>query len=285
MQPVEGFGNLYRMNFMDFSFRRRIAVSALSCLLGCGIAKAQDTLHASQAPSLSASVDAEQGNLPDAPDAAQQQQAATSTTQTSTNTSLEGKQTKRILYIVPNFRSVSVDVKLPLMSVKDKFIGATEDSFDYSSLIFAGMLAGVAQAQNSYPEFHQGAAGYARYFWHSFADQTDENYWVEFIFPTVLRQDPRYYTLGRGGFFKRVAYSFSRVAITRQDDGSSNFNYSEVVGAGAAAGISSLYYPSAYRDWTKTGQRWVTNIGLDGATFVFKEFWPDINSKIFHQKD
>ena len=260
-------------------------MSALSCLLGCGFAQAQDTLHASQATSSSASVDRDQGNLPDAPDAAPQQQATTSTTQTSANSSLEGKQTKRILYIVPNFRSVSVDVKLPPMSVKDKFLGATEDSFDYSSFIFAGMLAGVAQAQNSYPEFHQGAAGYARYFWHEFADQTDENYWVEFILPTVLHQDPRYYTLGRGGFFKRVAYSFSRVAITRQDDGSSNFNYSEVVGAGAAAGISSLYYPSAYRDWTKTGQRWVTNIGLDGATFVFKEFWPDINSKIFHQKD
>jgi hypothetical protein len=26
------------------------------------------------------------------------------------------------------------------------------------------------------------------------------------------------------------------------------------------------------------------NVGLDGGTFIFKEFWPDINAKIFHQK-
>jgi len=26
-------------------------------------------------------------------------------------------------------------------------------------------------------------------------------------------------------------------------------------------------------------------MGLDGATFAFKEFWPDINNKFFHQKN
>jgi hypothetical protein len=228
--------------------------------------------------------------LPDAPGSSQSAQnpdpAPTPATQTTTqNGSLEGKQTKRILGIVPNFRSVSVDAKLPPQSVKDKLVGATEDSFDYSSFVFGGMLAGVAQAENSYPEFHQGAAGYGRYFWHTFADQTDENFQVEFIFPSLLRQDPRYYTLGRGGFVKRTVYSFSRVLITRTDSGRETFNASEIIGAGGAAGISDLYYPSQERTWTKTGQRWLLNVSLDGATFIFKEFWPDVNNKFFHEKD
>jgi hypothetical protein len=224
--------------------------------------------------------------IPDAPGfQSDPAQTTPASPQAPAPTGMEGKQTKRILFIVPNFRSVSVDAKLKPMTVKEKFIGASEDSFDYSSFIFAGMLAGVAQAQNSYPQFHQGAAGYARYFWHNFADQTDENYWVEFIVPVALRQDPRYYTLGRGGFFKRTVYAFSRIAITRQDDGHETFNYSEVVGAGAASAISSLYYPTADRTWTKVGQRWATSIGLDGATIIFKEFWPDLNSRFFHEKD
>jgi hypothetical protein len=197
----------------------------------------------------------------------------------------EGKQTKRILGIVPNFRSVSADEKLPPQSVKDKFITTSQDSFDYSSFIFVGILAGVSQAENSYPEFHQGAAGYGRYYWHTFADQTVENYMVEFILPTALHQDSRYYTLGRGGLIKRTAYSFSRVLITRTDGGDETFNASEIVGAGAASGLSSLYYPARERTWTKVGQRWFTNVSLDGLTFVFKEFWPDINGAIFHQKD
>lgn len=230
-------------------------------------------------------------DIPDAPDVALDQQTTGQGDSTqkqqpagTDSTSLEGKQTKRILGIVPNFRSVSVDEKLPPQSIKDKFVTTTLDSFDYSAFIFAGILAGISQAQNSYPEFHQGAAGYGRYYWHTLADQAVENYNVEFIFPTVLKQDSRYYTLGRGGFIKRTIYSSSRVLITRTDASNETFNASEIMGAGSASAISSLYYPSRERTWTKIGQHWIINVGLDGMTFVFKEFWPDINNAIFHQK-
>jgi len=230
-------------------------------------------------------------NVPDAPSAVlgmQSDQVDGTFPNSPTATapaSQEGKQTKRILGIVPNFRSVSADEKLPPQSIKDKFITTSQDSFDYSAFIFVGILAGISQAENSYPEFHQGAAGYGRYYWHTFADQTVENYMVEFALPTVLHQDSRYYTLGRGGLFKRTAYSFSRVLITRTDEGNETFNASEIVGAGAASGISSLYYPSTERTWTKVGQHWLTNVSLDGLTFVVKEFWPDVNNAIFHQKE
>ncbi|HZD50212.1 MAG TPA: hypothetical protein VE178_15830 [Silvibacterium sp.] len=254
-----------------------VLLSSLSCLIAQP-ARAQQVI---------APVDT--ASLPDSPDAAQAQSSSsaspsTTTTASSTNTSLEGKQTKRILGIIPNFRAVSVDAKLPPMTVKEKLWGATQDSFDYSSFIYAGILAGISQWSDSYPEFHQGAAGYGRYYWHTFVDQADENYWTEFILPVAFRQDPRYYTLGRGGVFKRTVYSFSRAFITRTDSGNETFNVSEVVGAGAAAGISNLYYPEQYRTWTKTGQRWASNVALDSVDWIFKEFWPDINSKIFHQK-
>jgi hypothetical protein len=214
--------------------------------------------------------------------ASAQQQPATADPQ---NPSVEGKQTKRILGIVPNFRSVSANTKLPPESSKEKFKEATQDAFDYSDFVFVAMLAGVGQAENSYPEFHQGAAGYARYYWHSMADQVDEDYQTEFIWPMVTHEDPRYYTLGHGGFLRRAGYAFSRFAVTRTDSGNETFNISEIGGAGAAAGISNFYYPQEERTWTKTGQRWVLNMGLDGATYMFQEFWPDINNKFFHQKD
>jgi hypothetical protein len=102
--------------------------------------------------------------------------------------------------------------------------------------------------------------------------------------PAALHQDSRYCTRGRGGFPKRLAYSFSRIAITRTDSGNEVFNASEIFGAGTAAGMSSLYYPSPERTFTKTYQRWITSVAIDGGTFVFKEFWPDINRKFFHQK-
>ena len=195
-----------------------------------------------------------------------------------------GQQTKRILYIIPNFNAISAGSHLPPQTAKDKLMDATQDSFDYSNWVFIGILSGIDQAQNSTPEFHQGAVGYGRYYWHAFVDQADENYFVESFMPVVLRQDTRYYTLGRGGFLRRSFYAFSRGVITRSNSGSPEPNYSEIVGAGAAAGISNLYYPDAERTWTKTGQRWATNVGLDLMTLVFKEFWPDINRKILHRQ-
>ena len=113
-------------------------------------------------------------------------------------------------------------------------------------------------------------------------------YGLDFCFPWALHEDPRFYTLGRGtpehhnGLTKRAVYAFTRILMTRTDGGKSDFNYSEIVGAGAAAGISSLYYPESNRSWTKTGQRWTLNVGIDGTAFIFKEFWPDINRALFH---
>jgi hypothetical protein len=226
--------------------------------------------------------------LPDAPTPQTAQNGASSSAQSGAPAapdSNEGKQTKRILGIVPNFRAVSANVKLPPDSPKDKFKTSFEDSFDYSAIIFVAGQAGVAQAQDSYPEFRQGAAGYGRYFWHTFADQTDENLWVEAILPVALHQDNRYYTLGHGGLFKRAAYSFTRTLVTRNDGGDEQPNYSEVLGAGTSSSIAALYYPGQYKTWTKIGQRWLTNVIIDGCTFELKEFWPDINNAIFHQKD
>jgi hypothetical protein len=196
----------------------------------------------------------------------------------------EGQQTKRILGIIPNFRSVSVDAKLPPLSPEEKFKLMLQDSFDYSSFIYVGMLAGVGQAQKSYAEFHQGAAGYGRYYWHSFADNLGGNLMTEAIVPTFTHEDPRYYTLGRNGFAHRTAYAISRLFITRTDSGGRSPNISEIVGNGAAAGIANLYYPSQDRTWTKTGQRWITQIGLDGASNLMKEYWPYLNSKLFRGK-
>jgi hypothetical protein len=176
---------------------------------------------------------------------------------------------------------VSAETRLPALSFKAKFWLATEDSFDYSSFLLAGGLAGVGQAKNATPQFHQGATGYGRYYWHSFADQAEGNYLTEAIVPVVARQDPRYYTLGRGGFFRRSSYAITRLLVTRTDSGGQNFNFSEIIGNGAGAGISDLYYPASERTWTKTGQKWLTQIAIDGAFNIFKEFWPDLNRTVF----
>ncbi len=219
------------------------------------------------------------------PDAPQPQQPAVVAGNPPAAPAHTDPQTKRILGIFPNFRAVSTTDHLPPQSVKEKFVDASEDSWDYSAFVLPALLAGYHQATNETPEFHQGAAGYARYFWHDFVNQTSENYMVEFIFPVATHEDTRYYTLGPGhGGLKRVGYALSRAVVTRNDAGNETFNISEVVGAGASAGISNLYYPSKERTVSNTVDGWATNVGIDAASFAIREFWPDINHVLFHAK-
>lgn len=229
---------------------------------------------------------AESSSLPDAPGRTSDQQSQdpqkTKSDQTNANQSAAPQQTQRILGIMPNFSAVSADTKLPPMTAKQKFVLAGRNSFDYSSFILAAFTAGFAMNGNSYPEFHQGVKGFARYYWHGLADTASENFMVSGAMPVVFHQDPRFYTLGHGNFGHRALYASTRIFVSRNDDGDAMPNYSEIIGAGAASGISSLYYPTRYRTWTKVGQKWLTSVLIDGAGYTLKEFWPDINHKVFH---
>ncbi len=194
-------------------------------------------------------------------------------------------QTKRVLGLVPNFRTVSADIKLPPMSPKEKFIVAGKDTFDYSALFVAGVQAGISMNSKSYPEFGQGLKGYGQYYWHTLADTASENFFVGGIGPIVFKQDNRFYTLGHGSFGKRSWYAVTRVLVTRKDDGSETFNSSEIIGSGASAGLSTLWYPKQYQTWTKVGQKWLTSDLIDCFNFWWKEWWPTANKYVFHQQN
>src|ERR1700761_7297071 len=159
-------------------FKQRCLTAAIVCACTVVPSLARG-LSDPAAPGTSASTSA----LPDAPLPQTQTQAppgasTAAKTEATPTPSNEGKQqTKRILFVVPNFRSVSADQKLPPQTAKEKFKTALLESFDYSAIIFAAGQAGVAQALDSYPEFGQGAAGYGRDFWHTFVDETREKLW------------------------------------------------------------------------------------------------------------
>src|SRR5450631_4023191 len=237
-------------------------------------------------------VRAEDLPLPDSPGAvaAQAQQNAPPPTGASSDSAaaaaaarkaeLEGQQSKRIFGIIPNFRSVSVNDKFVPLSPEEKFKLAFTNAFDYSSFVSTGAAAGISQWRDTYPEFGQGAAGYGRRYWHGFTTQAIASTTTVFIFPVITREDPRYFTLGKGTFKQRTWYAVSRLAVTRSDTGKSTANISEILGRGSAAAASVFYYPSKYQTFSEVAQRWEIYMGGDAGFFVLKEFWPEIRYKL-----
>jgi hypothetical protein len=58
-----------------------------------------------------------------------------------------------------------------------------------------------------------------------------------------------------------------------------------VAGAAASASLSNAYYPARERTLSNTATNWGLDVGIDAFTFVLKEFWPDVNQKLFHYEE
>jgi len=189
-----------------------------------------------------------------------------------------------MLWVVPNFAAVSANAHVAPLTTRQKFALATDDSFDYSSFVWTGILAVQGFAVNADPEFGHGAAAYGRYYLHNFVDGLSGTYFTEAIVPVITHEDPRYFTRGQGGFFHRLGYALSRTFLTKTDSGSTSFNWSEVGGNALEATLSNAYYPAEERGVSQTAKNWGTQMESAALNNIAKEFWPDVRSKVLRQK-
>jgi hypothetical protein len=187
---------------------------------------------------------------------------------------------KRVLGVLPNYRTAEMTNDYHPISAKYKITIALKDSFDYPLFGVGAAYAGLYQLENSHPQFGQGMAGYARRLGTSYADQIIGNMLTEGFMPIVFHEDPRYFRKSQGSTASRVGYALSRIFVTKTDHGNASFNFAEVVGNGVAAGIGLSYYRDD-RDFKDFAQNWGTQLATDATSQVLKEFWPDIKRRFF----
>lgn len=101
---------------------------------------------------------------------------------------------------------------------------------------------------------------------------------TESIYPTILHQDPRYFRRGVGSGWSRFGYACGQIFWTHQDSGNSTFNFSEIAGNATAVAISNLYYTDN-RTVSSGISKLGVQLGVDMASNVLKEFWPDLSRK------
>jgi len=189
---------------------------------------------------------------------------------------------KRIFGIIPNNRTAPSLENYKPLSAAEKFAIARQDSFDRGTVVLAALFAADAQLTNANPSFGQGARGYVHYFGTSYADLVIGNYMSEAVFPALLHQDPRYFRRGIGSGWSRLRYSIGQTFLTHTDSDRIQFNYSEILGNATAVAISNAY-DSDHRNGSAATAKLGMQIGVDMASNVLKEFWPDLNRK-FNRK-
>jgi hypothetical protein len=197
----------------------------------------------------------------------------------------KGTSNDRILWALPNFLTVENADQIRPLTAGEKFKVTARGVFDPFEFILTGFVAGLNQASNSNPSYGQGMQGYAKRYGTAYGDNAIENFMASAVFPSILHQDPRYYQLGHGGFWRRTEHAIGRVLITRSDSGAKQVNYSELGGGFAAAAISTYrYHPQSERGFGNVVSVWGSQMGWDAATYMIKEFWPDLRKHSKNRK-
>jgi opacity protein-like surface antigen len=186
----------------------------------------------------------------------------------------------RIFMVVPNYATVEhPTASITRLTAKQKFKIGAEDAFDTYSVPLALIVAAIAQARNEDESWGQGWGAYGKRAAAGYADTVTGSFMTTAVFPSLLREDPRYFRKEIGSKKSRSLYAMKRIFVIRTDSGRSEFNFSEFGGNAAAAGISLTYHSSGDRNLSSFGSDYLTQIVIDVIANQLKEFWPDIRHK------
>ncbi len=164
------------------------------------------------------------------------------------------------------------------LTTRQKFRMWARKSYSPGNLVVAGVDAAVWQAtEGRNPQgYGQGWDAYGARFGASLANTESSRFFQTFLLPVMLQEDPRYFRRERGSVGQRFGYAITRTFVGRTDSGKQRFNFSEVLGAGAAAALTNAYYPQAARTAGRTLSSFALDLGASSAWHVVYEFGPDV---------
>lgn len=188
---------------------------------------------------------------------------------------LKLQEKQRVMGVMATFNTTRDPNALPL-SPAQKFQLFIKGETDPWPFLLAGVVSGIGQADNSYPEWGQGAQGYAKRFGAAYSDAFIGNFFGNAVLPSILHEDPRYFQKGTGSHVGRALWAASSTFWCKRDSGHWGPNYSNIGGNLIGAAIARAYYPASERTVGDTIQDGLTVSveGIVGAEVI--EFWPDM---------
>jgi hypothetical protein len=184
---------------------------------------------------------------------------------------IKEQEKQKALGFIPNYY-VSYIPDAVALNPRQKFELAWKSTVNPVTFGITAVTAGIQQARNDFSGYGQGADGYAKRYGAAYADDAIGTMIGGFILPSLFKQDPRYFYKGTGSKKSRLMYALANAVICKGDNGHWQANYSGMLGAVAAAGISNAYYPSKDRGADLVFQNALIGIGATAAANVLQEF-------------
>lgn len=184
---------------------------------------------------------------------------------------IKEEEKQRVFGVIPNFYVSYVPNAAPLTS-KQKFELAWRSSIDPVTFGIVAVSAGVQQATGGFSGYGGGAEGYAKRYGAGYGDFLSSTFMGGAVFPSLLKQDPRYFYKGTGSVRSRFFYAVANAVICKGDNGHWQAGYSGILGSIASGGISNLYYPDKNRGASLVFENAAIGLGETAAVNLLQEF-------------
>jgi hypothetical protein len=179
---------------------------------------------------------------------------------------------QRVVGFVPNY-FVSYSRQFAPLSAKQKFSLGFHVVLDPTTFLFAGVAAGIEQANNTFPGYGPGPQGFGKRYGASLAGATSATLLRGSVFPALFHQDPRYFYKGTGTKWQRTRYALETAVICKGDNGRWQPNYSGILGDLSAGALSNAYYPASSRNGAAlTFENGLLSTAGVGVGHVLQEF-------------
>jgi hypothetical protein len=137
--------------------------------------------------------------------------------------------------------------------------------------------------RNNNPQYEQRFLGLGEHYGVDLGTSETEVFFEQFLVPSILKQDPRYFRNPTLPFTQRAIYALSRVFITRADSGHETFNASRIIGGAASQSLADLYVPGQPQGMHPIVDRVSFDLARDAVFNLVHEFWPDLRRKFLHR--
>ena len=179
---------------------------------------------------------------------------------------------QRVIGIIPNFFVAYRSDTVPLHA-KQKFKLALRDVVDPTAFAGDAIVAGIWQENNDLPGYGSGPGAYGKRYGAAFAEGTSATLLRAAVFPSLFRQDPRFYYKADGTVWARTKYALETAVICKGDNGRWQPNYSGILGNLSAGALTNLYFPEGSRNGASTTfENGLLDIAGVGVGHVLQEF-------------
>lgn len=197
---------------------------------------------------------------------------------------IKEQEKQRVFGVIPNFYVTYIPNAAPL-APRQKFELAWKTLGDPVTFVIVGATAGLEQAQNQFKGYGQGAQGYGKRYAANYADSVTSTLLGGAVFPSLFKQDPRYFYKGTGSTRSRILYALANSVICKGDNGRWQFNYSALLGGLVSGAISNAYYPPDARGAGLLFEGEGIGIGTSAASNLVQEFLiPKLTPNLPHRQ-